>query len=194
MATSSVIDSYLAELARRLPAPIVEELSDGVQETYFHFRSAGLSDGQAARETLAEFGAADMVVASFAASSPSGRTSRLLLAIGPLVGACWAAVLLADRAWRWPIPALGRAAFGAALLAVIGTLIAAAVGREYRATRRTAIAGCLGLLVLDAIMLGTVVATVNLPRGLLALAACASGTRIMLVLRFLPSMVQAPSW
>jgi hypothetical protein len=189
MATSSVMDSYLAELAMRLPASIVDELADGVEQTYVHFQSAGLSDERAARATLRDFGTADAVVASFVAASPARRTSRLLLATGPLVGACWAAVLLAGRAWTWPIPALGRAAFGVALIAVISTLLVAVAGREYRSTGHAAAAGCLGLIVLDAVLLLTVAAAADLPPGLLALAACASGSRITLALHALPRML-----
>jgi hypothetical protein len=189
VAASSVIGSYLAELGRRLPAPIVDELADGVEQTYLRFRSAGLSDEQAGGAALAEFGPADMVVASFVANSPARRISRLLLATGPLAGACWAAVLLTGKAWNWPVPSLGRAAFGTALVAVIGALMAAAAGQAYRPTARAATAGCLGLLVLDTVMLVTVPAAAGRPAWLFALAACASGTRIVLTLRCLPGML-----
>lgn len=190
MAASSLISSCLAELGSRLPASIADELSDGVEQAYHHFQSAGLNDEQAARAALAEFGPADLVVASFAASSPARRTSRLLLATGPLAGACWAAALLTGRAWNWPVPAAARAAFGTALVAVIGALIAAAAGREYQTAVRTATTGCLGLLVLDAVMLVMVLAAAGRPDGLLALAACASGTRITLTLHRLPGILK----
>jgi hypothetical protein len=197
MAASRVIDSYLAELGRRLPVAIADELADGVEQTYLHYQSAGLGDEQSARAALQEFGAVDTVVASFVTASPARQTARRLLAVGPLVGACWAAVLLIGKAWSWPIPAAGRFAFGAALVAIIGTLIAAVAGRDYWSTGRAATAGCLGLLVLDAVMLFTVMAWAGLPPRLLALGACASGTRMALTLHCLPRILGSiglPSW
>jgi hypothetical protein len=192
VAPPGVIDGYLAELARRLPAPVVAELADGVEQTCARFRSAGLTEEQSALAAVAEFGDADTVVAGFVAVSPAKRTSRLLLATGPLAGSCWAAVLLAGRAWNWPVPALAPAACGAALVAVIVALAAAAAGREYRPAARRAVAGCLGLLVLDAVMLCTALTlAAGLPPALLALAACVSASRIIAVLHSLPGMMSA---
>jgi hypothetical protein len=189
VAASSVMDDYLAELAARLPASIVDELSDGLGQAYLRYQSAGLSDAQSARAAVRDFGTADAVVASFVAASPARQSSRLLVATGPLVGACWAVVLLAGRAWTWPVPALGRAAFGVLLIAVISTLLVAVAGREYRPTGRAAAAGCLGLIGLDLVLLITVAAAADLPPGLLALGACASGGRLALTLHSLPRML-----
>jgi hypothetical protein len=192
MAPPGVIDSYLAELARRLPASITEELADGIEQTCARFRSAGLTGEQAARAALAEFGDAGTVVAGFVAASPAKRTSRLLLAAGPLAGSCWAAVLLVGRAWSWPVPALVPAACGAVLAAVIAALAAAVAGREYRPAARRAVAGCLGLLVLDTVMLCIAVPlAARLPPALLALAASVSGARIIATLHSLPAMMSA---
>jgi len=169
----------------------VAELADGVEQTCARFRSAGLTEEQSALAALREFGDADTVVAGFVAVSPAKRTSRLLLATGPLAGSCWAAVLLAGRAWNWPVPALAPAACGAALVAVIVAL-AAAAGREYRPAARRAVAGCLGPLVLDAVMLCTALTlAAGLPPALLALAACVSGARIIATLHSLPGMMSA---
>lgn len=77
MAPPGVIDSYLAELARRLPASITDELADGVEQTCarFPFRRA---DRGAARPGRA----AGVRRCRHVAASPAKRTSRLLLAAG----------------------------------------------------------------------------------------------------------------
>jgi hypothetical protein len=184
-----VIDRYLAELSLRLPASIVTELSDGIEQTYLRYRSAGLPDEQSESAALREFGSADAVVASFVAASPARQTSRLLLATGPLVGMCWAVVLLAGRAWTWPVPVAGRAAFGIALAGVISALLVGVTSREYRPIGRAAAAACLGLIGLDVVLLSTVAAAADLRPPLLALAACASGGRLALVLHWLPRVL-----
>lgn len=156
MADHHLIGDYLDALARRLPADAMEELADGLAETYRHHLSRGLDADRAARAAIAEFGAVDVVLAAFVRQSPGRRVALGLLYSGPTVGVCWAAALVAGHAWTWPVPAPLEAAVAATLLAVICCLVIAATSRRsYRRTRVSA-AGGVGLIVLDAIVLSTV--------------------------------------
>jgi hypothetical protein len=151
-----LIDGYLAELSAELPGRIVAELADGLDETYRRYLHQGLDPEAAARAAVAEFGEPRVIVAAFTDASRSRRTARRLLAAGPLVGICWAVVLISARAWTWPIPAVARVLFGAALITVIGLLAAAALGRHYRQVCRAAAAACVGTAILDTTMACTV--------------------------------------
>ena len=95
-------------------------------------------------------GTPEQITDAFVAQAPSRRTALLLLATGPVAGACWGASLIQSRAWTWPIPHPAAIAFGSALLLVVATLAAAATSRHsYRRTRLAGVGG-LGLLMLDA--------------------------------------------
>lgn len=148
-----LIRDCLAGLAAQLPPPIVAELADGLDQTCQRYLRQGLGPDAAARAALTEFGEPQAIVAAFTRTSPARRAARILLATGPLAGACWAAVLISDHAWTWPIPAIAGIAPGIALLAVVALLARAAFSGSYRSARRTAAAACLGLTVLDAAML-----------------------------------------
>jgi hypothetical protein len=151
-----LIDGYFAELSAELPGRIVAELADGLDETYRRYLRQGLDPEAAARAAVAEFGEPRVIVAAFTDASRSRRTARRLLAAGPLVGICWAVVLISARAWTWPIPAVARVLFGAALITVIGLLTAAALGRHYRQVCWAAAAACVGTAILDTTMACTV--------------------------------------
>lgn len=153
MAEPRLIRAYLAQLSAQLPAPIVSELADGLEQTHQRYLGQGLDPDAAARAALAEFGEARVIVAAFTRGSPARRAARRLLATGPVVGACWGMALILNRAWAWPVPVSARVVAGAALITVIGLLGAAAFGRRYRPAGRVAAAGCIGLAVLDATML-----------------------------------------
>ncbi|MGN6171647.1 MAG: hypothetical protein ACTHPS_01590 [Streptosporangiaceae bacterium] len=156
MAEPSLIGAYLAKLSAQLPAPIVAELADGLEQTHLHYLGQGLGPDAAAKAALAEFGEARVIVAAFTRASPARRAARGLLATGPVVGACWGTALIINRAWAWPVPVGARVVVGAALITVIALLGAAAFGRHYRSAGRAAAAGCIGLTVLDATMLITI--------------------------------------
>src|SRR6266496_402195 len=147
-----LIDGYLAELSADLPGRIVEELADGLDETYRHYVSQGKDPDAAARLAVAEFGEPQVVVTAFTEASRGRKTARRLLAAGPAVGTCWAIVLITGRAWTWPIPAVARVVFGVALITVIGLLAAAALGRHYRLVCWAAAAACVGTALLDTAM------------------------------------------
>jgi fatty acid desaturase len=156
MPGTSLIDGYLAALSADLPQPIVEELADGLEETCRRYIGQGLDPDAAARAAVAEFGEPRVIVAAFTRASRGRSTARRLLAAGPVVAVCWAIVLITARAWQWPVPVAGRVLFGVTLITVIGLLATAAVGRRYRSVCRTAAAGCVGIAILDVVMIGTV--------------------------------------
>ena len=125
--SSPLIDECLAGLHHRLPAAIADEAADGLIEAYEHHLAAGASEQAAARAALAEFGELTMVVGEFTRQAPGRRTSRLLLATGPVIGACWATALILSHFWAWPVPDAGRLTFGSVLMLTIATLAIAAV-------------------------------------------------------------------
>lgn len=148
--SSALINDYVAGLHQRLPAAVADEAADGLIETYEHHLVAGSGDQAAAHAALAEFGDLALVVGEFTRQAPGRRAARMLLATGPVVGACWAAALILSRAWTWPVPGAVRLSFGAILLlAVMALTVAATSRRSYRRTRFTAAASPV-ILVLDA--------------------------------------------
>jgi hypothetical protein len=189
MAGDDLIAAYLADLSGRLPADAVDELADGLTETYRRHLSTGAEPASAARAAIREFGEPEIVLAAFVAQSPGRRAARALLCAGPTVGLCWAAALLAGRAWTWPVPSVLRLALGAVLLTVVGTLVVAATARRsYHRTRLAALAG-LCLMVLDVAVLAAV-ALVAVPLVWpMALAVPASATRLVLTARAMPRLL-----
>jgi hypothetical protein len=153
MAEPRLIRSYLAVLAAQLPAPIVEELADGLTETHRSYLRQGLAPDRAAESAVAEFGEPRAIVAEFARVNPARRAARRLLGIGPVVGACWTVALITSRAGSWPVPLLARILIGLALVAIIGLLAAAALSTRYRLAARAGIAGCIGIATLDAVLI-----------------------------------------
>jgi hypothetical protein len=189
VASHQLIDDYLAELGRRLPANAVDELTDGLIETWRHHLAAGLPAARAAQAAIAEFGTSEEVTTAFVTQSPDRRTAVALLASGPLVGACWGASLTVGRAWTWPVPAPVAAVFGATLLAVVAALVSAATSRHsYRRARLGALGG-LGLVALDAAMLFAVLFAAPRIVWPMAAAIAASLARIALTLRSLTTSI-----
>jgi len=153
-----LIGDYLAQLSAELPARIVDELADGLDETYRCYLGQGLDQDAAARAAVAEFGEPRVVAAAFTGASSGRRTARRLLAAGPVVGLCWAIALITARAWQWPVPLMAPVVLGVALITVIGLLAAAALGRQYRLVCRAAAAACAGTAILDMTVASTVLA------------------------------------
>jgi len=189
MAEPGLIRDYLAALAAELPAPVVAELADGLEQTHRHYLGQGLDPGAAARAAVAEFGEPQVVVAAFTSASSARRAARELLVIGPVVGACWGAALVINRAWAWPVPTGVRVLLGAALITVIGLLAAAAFGRRYRSATRAAAAGCAGIAVLDATVAIAVTLAVPAVIWPVIVAAAASAVRISVATRGLRSVL-----
>jgi hypothetical protein len=189
---NQLIDVYLLQLARQLPADVVDELADGLDETYQRHLAGGAAPQSAARAALAEFGDAAEITTAFTLQSPGRRTARMLLAAGPVVGACWAAALIAGHAWTWPVPTPARLGLGLLLLTAVATLVIAGTRRSsYTRTRATVIAGGLAVLALDAAALAGATVTAPVPAWPLAVAACASLARIGLTLRALPLVISS---
>jgi|SRR5215472_10863213 len=183
MPGTRLISDYLAALSADLPGQIVEELADGLDETYHGYLGRGLAPDAAARAAIKEFGEPRVIVAAFTDASHSRKTARRLLAAGPGVGVCWAVVLITARAWQWPVPVVARVLFGVALVTVIGLLAAAAFGRHYRLVCRAAAAACAGTAVLDAVMIGTVLAAAPVLVWPVAAAVALSAGRSAFALR-----------
>ena len=132
MAGDRLIEAYLAEVARRLPAGrrtragILDELRDGLYEAVDR---AGQPPAEAARAAVRGFGAPDAVAAAFASELATVRVRRTLwayVATGPLVGVWW---LLAFVPHPWA-PAGGPGAVWAAIpvLPLIAVAILTAAG------------------------------------------------------------------
>ncbi|WP_395108309.1 hypothetical protein [Actinomadura sp. SCN-SB] len=190
MASHPLIEEHLAQLARQLPAEVVDELADGLTETYRHHLTTGTDPNAAARHALAEFGTPDQITTAFVAHSPSRHAARTLLATGPPVAAAWATALITGHAWQWPIPTAAGLTIGLVLLAVVATLATAATGRaRYTRTRIAVLVGGIGLIVLDAAALTGLALITPALAWPLAIAACASLIRIGLALRTLPRIL-----
>jgi hypothetical protein len=185
MAGTSLIKDYLTALSAQLPAPIVEELADGLELTRQHYLNQEMSPDAAADAALAEFGEPRVIVAAFTRLSPARRAARRLLATGPVVGGCWGAALITSRAWTWPVPAAARLLFGAALVSVIGLLVAAAFGTRYRTVGRAGAAGCVGITMIDAGMLIIVMAALPALIWPAVLGVAASAARLTFTARTL---------
>ncbi len=183
------IRSYLAGLAARLPADIVDELADGLHEAYRQHRTRGTGRDAAARAAIAEFGPVDALATAYVRGCPGRRLARLLVATGPCVGLLWGTALLTGRAWTWPVPPMARLAFAAGLATVIATLLLAAFGtRRYRHTTLAAATAGSGLIVLDASMLTAVTLTAPSLAWPVMLAASASVIRISATTRTLAAL------
>jgi hypothetical protein len=162
VAEPRLIREYLADLDARLPADLVEELADGLDETYCHHLAAGLDTHAAARAALAEFGDPATIAAAFTRTAPARRAALVLLRAGPVVGGCWAVALISARAWDWPVPTAVPLVLAAALVASIVLLLMAAFCDRYRTSRRAGVAALLALVALDVALPGLLV-----PSGLL---------------------------
>ena len=182
-----LIQDYLSDL-HGLPAEIIDELTDGLLETYEHHRARGHTAEDAARAAIAEFGSARDVIAAFDRIAPGRHTARVLLATGPLVGLCWGAALLTARVWTWPIPSWPPPTLGAALVLVIVLLLVAAHASRGHA-RRAAAAGTGMIALLDVLFVAGVIATAPVLPGLLQVALAASVVRACLSVRTLPGIL-----
>jgi hypothetical protein len=205
-----LIRSYLAALAARLPSSIVEELADGLTETFRFYVSSGQDAEEAATSAVAEFGSPETVVAGFAQVNPARRAARRLLRIGPVVGACWVAALLTswpgrpgglggvDRAHRfggagglggawagWAVPGPAWVVTGLVLAGLIGLLAVAALGGRYRLAAATGVAGCFGFATLDVVLIIGAVFLLAPVGWITAAAIAASFARIAVTARLL---------
>lgn len=192
MAGNDLIDEYAAGLSNRLPEPIVEELLDGLAETYRSQMTMTADSFAAAKGTIAEFGDPDAVVRAFIHDSPGHRLAKALLVTGPLVGLGWASVLVISRAWDWPIPLYGRLVFGLSLVVAMGALLSATLNREQlQRSRMAARTGAMTLVALDATLISAALVLAQRRPLLLFVAISASSLRITFTMRRLPQLLRA---
>ena len=185
MSGPRLIQDYLASLSAQLPAQIVEELADGLDETYQSCLRQGLAPDRAAQSAVAEFGEPHVILAGFSRANPARRAARRLLRIGPGVGACWAAALIASHAWTWPLPLPARILPGLVLITVIALLAVAAYGTRYRLAARAGAAGCVGTVALDTLMIIGAVLAIPSISWVATVAMAASAGRIAVSARIL---------
>jgi hypothetical protein len=178
-----LIRGYLDVLAGQLPASIVDELADGLTETYRFYLSRGLSAEAAAEAAVREFGSPEEILAGFARVNPARRAARRLLGLGPVVGGCWMAALVTSRVWPGPLPA--RVGVSLALLASIGLLAVAALVRRYRVSVFSGRAGFAGFAALDTALIAGVVILSGSLTWVTALAMAGSMVRLALCARAL---------
>ena len=188
MAGHQLIDDYLAELARRLPADDVDELADGLEEAFQHYRERGFPVTSAAAAATAEFGDPALITRAFVRRAPGRRAALALLASGPVFAALWGGSLISAHAWTWPIPHGATAAFGATLLVVVAALVAVALSTSYRRTRLAGPA-CGLLILLDGGMLAAVALATPALSWPMTLAIPASLVRIGLAARSIPRIL-----
>lgn len=177
MASHHVIDAYLAELARRLPPDVIDELADGLAEAYHCHVASGLSPADAAAAATTDFGDPSRITAEFARQSRGRRTALAMLATGPVFAVLWGASLVTAQAWTWNVPAGAIIAYATALLTVVAAFVVVATSHSYPRAGVTA-AACVGLIALDAVMLvavGFVAPTLSWP---MIIAVPASFARI----------------
>src|SRR5579875_1111704 len=186
--TSPLITGYVAGLRRDLPARMADEAASGLLDTYEQHLAAGAGEHEAARDAVADFGDLATVVGEFTRQAPGRRAARLLLATGPVTGACWAAALLTSRAWTWPVPGAARLALGTVLLITALALLAAATSRHrYQRTRLALLAGPV-LIALDATAVTVALTAAPAFTRALALAVAVSLTRVVVTARTLPRL------
>jgi hypothetical protein len=191
MSGSGLIAGYLGALSRQLPGHVVEELADGLEETYRRHLSLGLAPEAAARAATAEFGDPELIAAEFIRVHPARRAARRLLAAGPAVGLCWAVALVTGRAWTWAVPAAVGLMPGVVLMAVVALLVFAARSTRYRSIGRAGTAGCIGTAALDAFMIIGVLAAGPAARWAVAMAIAASAARLVLNMSLVRSVLTA---
>jgi hypothetical protein len=189
MAEHALITGYLDQLARRLPAEVIDELADGLSEDFQRQRQGGLDPDEAASAVLAQFGTPARVTAAFARNAPGRRTAVRLLATGPVLAALWAASLITAHASTWPVPLAAKIGFGTVLLITAGSLATVALSNDLGRIKLV-VPAALALMLLDATMVATVVAAVATSAPVatwpMALAIPASLARIALAAPAVP--------
>jgi HAAS len=108
LAAPAQLTTYLAEISDALPGPrghryrVLAELRDGLDTGVAAHIDRGLSQEDAVRAAIDDFGSPDAVAAAFApelAIVNARRTLLWYLVTGPLIGVWWL-LLLQPRPWR----------------------------------------------------------------------------------------------
>jgi hypothetical protein len=185
-----LIHQHLTRLAAALPADLVDELADGLRDTYEYHLTRSRTPDTAAAAALAEFGDPATITTAFLHDAPGRYAARALLATGPLLGAAWGAALLSSHAWTWPLPAPAKLLFALTLATIIAALgTAAHAQHHYRHLNHLAGAAGIALITQDAALLTTAVLLAPTMTWILTLAAAASITRITFTTRRLPALL-----
>lgn len=151
MASDDLIAAQLHLLQQRLPAHLFDELADGLDEIYQAQLRHTPDQVSAARRAVTAFGDADTITAAACAAAPWRRAASTLLMMGPVLGGVWAAFLIGQHAWTWPLPLPARGFTGIALLGVVALLLVAHLEhRSYRRGQWTTHAASAILVALDA--------------------------------------------
>ena len=181
VAPHDLISAQLRTLASRLPPAVYAEVADGLQETYETKLTQHTNPCAAAQAAITEFGDADTITRAMCRGAPWRRQATALLVTGPLIGGIWAATLIGQQAWQWPLPPVIRWLYGAVLILTVALLARSRTEHHAyrRGQRRVTIAGAT-LIGLDLLACAAALnyATIS---GWAAAAALASCVRILMV-------------
>lgn len=180
MADHQLITSQLQTLASRLPPPLYAEIADGLHETYRAQLRRQPDPQLAAQAAVAEFGDAEIISRALCHSALWRRHAAALLITGPLVGAIWAAALITQQAWLWPLPGTLRLLCGATLVLVVGLLARALSERHrYRQGQRRVLLAAAILIGLDLLAAATVLGYATITGWIVPAALAASALRVI---------------
>jgi hypothetical protein len=185
MAGHELIRAHTAALARRLPAPVVDELADGLNETWHRHLAAGLAPAEAARAAIVEFGSPAQITDAFVAQAPGRRTALVLLATGPVAALSWGTTLVTSRAWSWPVSRALPAVLGCVLLLAVAALLLAATSRHSYRRTRIAHPAVFAVAGVDMTMLTILLVVAPQPAWPVFAAVCVSLIRLGLATRML---------
>ena len=191
------LEAYCRDLAARLRGPrrrreqILAELRDGLDHAVSDRTAHGLSETEAAKAAIAEFGTPEAVADAFAgelATAYARRTIALFILTGPIVGIWWL-LLLQPHPWRTGLVALLVAIPVIPLLPIVIATAATALATTGRLIRwlpessprqaLTATIAIAGAVLLADLTVLAVYAGSNMPtQPLAALAITASLLRI----------------
>lgn len=201
--SGDIIARYLDDLSARLPhtgrAALVAEISDGLEDAVEHHRSLGLSDVDAQRAAVEEFGSTAVIAAEYtpvAASRQVHRIGKAFVFTGPLVGGLWVtAVALTTQLPEFTVPIgwlLALFVSAAATCAMFSVIRTSRLGRYMQSRLRT-VATILSVtayaaVVVDSTAIVVLVALVTMTPAAIALlpaviAGLASLARLLLAAR-----------
>ena len=185
MAGHALIDAHVAALRRtHLPGAAVDELVDGLIETYERRLRDGLDQDSAATTALTEFGTVEEISEAFGRHSPGHRAAVTLLTTGPIIGSCWLVFFITGRAWTWPHAPTAALILAAGLILTIGFLEVARLRcGNYAQIRVASLVGIIGAIGLDAAVLTTTTVAAPVFVWPLVLAGSASLARIGFAIR-----------
>jgi len=184
VAQHDLIAAQLRTLASRLPPDVFAEIADGLQETYQTKRTLHANPDAAAHAAITEFGDADTITRALCRGAQWRRQATFLLVTGPLIGGIWAATLIGQQVWQWPLPPVVRWLYGAVLIITVALLARGRTEQHVyrRGQRRVTIAGA-ALVSLDALTCAAALhyATISGWAAAAALASCVRITTVGLI-------------